>query len=181
MWSVCVHLWLGAIFGPLIVASVPRVATTTRHADPARGASPGPCPGHVGSKVEPVHQDTLNHEIPHDDQHGVWTCTPVTPKVWRWNGQRNAFSGRSTDDRAAEAERTVYLFLVLSRSQRPNETLRTRPRRRGLRTALAPLSSSSALGVRQGFTFSQPQPRGEVRTVAIRADPCPHSLPYYGV
>jgi hypothetical protein len=30
------------------------------HADPARGASPGPRPGHVGSKVdvEPVHQTT---------------------------------------------------------------------------------------------------------------------------
>ena len=54
--------------------------------------------------------------------------------------------------------RTGYLFLALSHSQRSNETLCTRPRRRGLRTTLAPLPSSSPLRPGQGFTFSQPQP-----------------------
>jgi len=61
----------------------------------------------------------------------------------------------------ADELRTVYLFLALSHSQRSGETLRCiRPRRRGLRTVLAPLSSSSALGHRQSFTLSPTSTRG---------------------
>jgi hypothetical protein len=47
---------------------------------------------------------------------------------------------------AVDELRTGYLFLVLSTfSTLQRNTLCTRPRRRGLRTALAPLPSSSAL------------------------------------
>ena len=53
------------------------------------------------------------------------------------------------------------LFQALLRTQRSNETLCTRPRRRVLRTALAPLSSSSTQGHRQSFTFARPQPMAE--------------------
>ena len=69
----------------------------------------------------------------------------------------------ATGSPTADELGTVYLFLVLSRSQRPSETLRsTRPRRRGLQTVLAPLSSSPALGHRQSFTLSPTPARGRL-------------------